>query len=89
MEIIKKKKIPFAKLQQKVLNQGCYISRETCIFPGRREILGNTGKYGKYLEIPGNTKFQILKCWKLIKLGTKNIIGLSSIIEGSQNSFIH
>ena len=27
------------------IGQGCYISREICLFPGRREILGNTGKY--------------------------------------------
>ena len=31
--------------------QGCHISREICLFPGRREILGNIGKYW---EIPGN-----------------------------------
>ena len=31
--------------------QGCHISREICLFPGRREILGNTEKYGKYWEI--------------------------------------
>ena len=25
--------------------QGCYMSREICLFPRQREILGNTGKY--------------------------------------------
>ena len=37
--------------------QGCYISGEMGLFPGWREILGNTGEIW---EIPGNAKFQIM-----------------------------
>ena len=50
-------------LEKHLSGTGCYISREICLFPGQREILGNTGKYGKYWEIweiLGNTKFQIM-----------------------------
>ena len=28
-----------------IFAQGCFISREICLFPRRQEILGNTGKY--------------------------------------------
>ena len=42
---------------EKGTKQGCFISREIYLFPGRWEILGNTEKYW---EIPGNTKFQIM-----------------------------
>ena len=52
--------------------QGCYISQEICLFPGRWEILGNTGKY----KISNNGLLVgpvvgVLTHWKLIKLGTK------------------
>ena len=69
--------------------QGCYISREICLFLGRREILRNTGKYGKIWEIQ-NFKYGLsvgsvagmLTCWKLIKLGTKkHIISRRSTIQ--------
>ena len=67
--------------------QGCYISREICLFPGWREILGNTGKY----KISNNGLLVgpvvgVLICWKLIKLGTKTHYRSN---QGNQNSFIH
>ena len=57
---------------------GCYISREICLFPGRREIPGNMGNTGKY-KISNNGLLvgpvvDVLTCWKLIKLGTKTHI---------------
>ena len=50
---------------------------------------GNTGKY----KISNNGLLVgpvvgVLTCWKLIKLGIKHITGLSSSIQGNQNSFI-
>ena len=69
-----------------------FISRTAGNTGKYREILGNTGKY----KISNNglsvgPVVGVLTCWKLIKLGTvlKHIIGLSSTIQGNQNSFIH
>ena len=36
--------------------QGCHISREMCLFPRWREILGNIRKYWEIQEIPGTTR---------------------------------
>ena len=50
----------------------CYISREICLFPGWREILGNT-KF-QIMEVNGllvGPVVGMLICWKLIKLGSK------------------
>ena len=73
------------------------------IFPGKYvyfpdcekywEIPGNMGNTGEY-KISNNGLLVgfvvgMLTYWKLIKLGTKHIIGLSRTIQGNQNSFIH